>query len=118
MYRSRKSLLSLALVVGFCARRRWQRCTPRGSGRRAASASGRFANTDRAPRRRRRVRGVKVHAIHLRAARRLRGAVKRIRATDERHQARRAPHEFGMRAARRDRSVCDPEAGRPTTVRP
>jgi hypothetical protein len=98
MYPSRKSLLSLALVVGLCA-------TPTLAAVHAPGAPGgvlhplvvQLANTDGAARRRRRVRGAKVYAILRPAARRLRGAVKRIRATDERHQARRAPHDWDAR---------------------
>ena len=98
MYPSRKSVLSLALVVGLCA-------APSLAAVHAPGAPGGVlhplvvqpANTDGARRRRRGVRGVKPHAIHRRALRRLRGAVKRIRATDERHQARRAPHDWDAR---------------------
>lgn len=98
MYPSRKSLLSLALVVGLCA-------APTLAAVHAPGAPGgvlhplvvQLANADGVPRRRRRVRGVKARAIHRRAIHRLRGAVKRIRATDEGHRARRAPHDWDAR---------------------
>lgn len=109
MYPSRKRLLSLALVVGSFA-------APTLAAVHAPGAPGGVlhplvvqpATTDGATRRRRRVRGEKVRAIQRRAVRRLRGAVKQIRATDERHQARRAPHDWDARGPPRSLSRPNP----------
>jgi hypothetical protein len=98
MYPSRKRLLSLALVVGLFA-------APTLAAVHAPGAPGGVlhplvvqpATTDGATRRRRRVRGEKVHAFQRRVVRRLRGAVKRIPATDESRHTRRPPHDWDAR---------------------
>lgn len=98
MYLSRKSVLSLALVVGLLG-------GPTLASAHAPGAPGGvmhppvalLATADAATGRRRRARRAKVHAIRRRLTRVLRRAVNRIRATDASHHARRPPHDWVAR---------------------
>jgi hypothetical protein len=94
MYLSRKSLLPLALVVGFFG-------TPTVTLVHAPGAPGgvahppavQLAAAERGTRLRRQIRGAQVRAVLRRTVGGLRGAAKRIRASGERLQTRRPPRD-------------------------
>jgi len=94
MYLSRKSLLSLALVVGlFGAPTVTAVHVPGAPGGVAHPPAVQFVAAERGTRLRRQVRGAKVRVVLRRAGGGLRGAVKRIRAAGERFVTRRPPHD-------------------------
>jgi hypothetical protein len=94
MYLSRKSLLPLALVVGFFG-------TPTVTLMHAPGAPGgvahpsavQLAPAERGTRLRRQIRGSQVRAVLRRGVGGLRGAAKRICAAAERLQTRRPPRD-------------------------
>jgi hypothetical protein len=94
MYLSRKSLLPLALVVGLFG-------TPTVTLVHAPGAPGdvahppavQLAPAERGTRLRRQIRGAQERGVLRRAAGRLRGVAKQIRAAGERLQTRRPPRD-------------------------
>jgi hypothetical protein len=92
MYLSRKSLLSLALVVGlFGAPTVTPVHVPGAPGGIAHPPAVQLAAGERGTRLRRQIRGAKVRTVLRRAVGGLRGAANRIRAAGERLATRRPP---------------------------
>ena len=93
MFLSRKSLLTLALVVGLFGTPTLTVHVPGAPGGVAHPPAVQLATAERGTRRRRRIRGAKAGVVLRCAVSGLRDAAKRIRAADERRQTRRPPHD-------------------------
>jgi hypothetical protein len=95
MHLSRKSLLPLALVVGWFGTPTLTAVhVPGAPGGVAHPPAVQLAAAERGTRRHRQIPGAKVRVVVLRrAVGGLRGAAKRIRAAGERLATRRAPHD-------------------------